>query len=116
MKHDHQTVRLGDEAYPELIARIQDPPDELHVLGNAEVLHLPALAIVGSRNPTRSGARSAFEFARYLGETGFCIVSGMAQGIDTAAHRGALDAGAPTVAFLGTGIDRVYPACQGETR
>jgi DNA processing protein len=71
---------------------------------------MPALAIVGSRNPTQAGARNAFEFARHLGGMGFCIVSGLAEGIDTAAHRGALDAGAATVAFLGHGIDRVYPA------
>jgi DNA processing protein len=71
---------------------------------------MPSIAIVGSRNPTQSGARDAFEFARHLGGAGFCIVSGLAEGIDTAAHRGALDAGAITVAFLGHGIDRVYPA------
>jgi DNA processing protein len=66
--------------------------------------------MVGSRNPTNAGRRNAFEFARHLGASGFCIVSGLAQGIDAAAHRGALAAGAPTVAFLGHGIDRIYPA------
>ena len=110
MNDQHQTIKFGDPAFPELLAQLQDPPEELHVLGDVDVMHLPALAIVGSRNPTRAGARSAYEFANFLARTGFCIVSGLAQGIDTAAHRGALDAGAPTVAFLGTGIDRVYPA------
>ena len=107
---DHHRIRLGDAAYPELLAGIPGPPEQLYILGSPEVLHLPALAIVGSRNPTSGGARNAFEFARHLGRTGFCIVSGLAQGIDAAAHRGALAADAPTVAFLGHGIDRVYPA------
>ena len=109
-QENHHRIRLGDEAYPELLAGIPGPPERLYVVGDPEILHLPALAIVGSRNPTSGGARNAFEFARHLGRTGFCIVSGLAQGIDAAAHRGALAAEAPTVAFLGHGIDRVYPA------
>jgi DNA processing protein len=110
--HDenHHLIRLGDDMYPELLAGIASPPAQLYVNGDPEILHLPALAIVGSRNPTTGGAQTAFEFARHLGATGFCIVSGLAQGIDAAAHRGALSAGAPTIAFLGHGIDRVYPA------
>ena len=109
-QENHHRIRLGDEAYPELLAGIPGPPERLYVVGDPEILHLPALAIVGSRNPTSGGAQNAFEFARHLGRTGFCIVSGLAQGIDAAAHRGALAARAPTVAFLGHGIDRVYPA------
>ena len=103
-------LTLGDDRYPDLLAAIAGPPERLFIIGNPEVLHLPALAIVGSRNPTKGGAQNAFEFARHLAGAGFCIVSGLAQGIDTAAHRGALAAGAPTIAFLGHGIDRVYPA------
>jgi DNA processing protein len=111
LQHEnHHRVRLGDDAYPELLAGIPGPPEQLHIVGDPEILHLPALAIVGSRNPTRGGAQNAFEFARHLGRAGFCIVSGLAQGIDAAAHRGALAADAPTVAFLGHGIDRIYPA------
>ena len=106
----HTIIPLGADAYPELLGRIDDPPPRLYVKGDPTVLHLPALAIVGSRNPSSGGTRNAFEFARYLGSSGFCIVSGLAQGIDAAAHRGALDAGAPTIAFLGHGIDIVYPA------
>ncbi len=106
----HHLVAPGDEDYPELLEQIPGPPQELYINGDPGVLHMPAIAIVGSRNPTRAGARNAFEFARHLGRSGFCIVSGLAEGIDTAAHRGALEAGAPTVAFLGHGIDRVYPA------
>jgi DNA processing protein len=111
---DHHLVSLGDAGYPELLAGIPGPPERLYVIGDPEYLHLPALAIVGSRNPTAGGKRNAFDFARHLGATGFCIVSGLAQGIDAAAHRGALAAGAPTVAFLGHGIDRVYPASNHE--
>jgi len=106
----HHLVARGDEDYPELLEQIPGPPAELYINGDPGVLHMPAIAIVGSRNPTRGGARNAFEFARHLGHSGFCIVSGLAEGIDTAAHRGALEAGAPTVAFFGHGIDRVYPA------
>ena len=106
----HTLIRREDEDYPGLLAGIADPPATLYVDGDPAVLHLPCLAIVGSRNPTAGGAQNAFEFARYLGQSGFCIVSGLAAGIDAAAHRGALAAGAPTVAFLGHGIDIVYPA------
>jgi DNA processing protein len=110
----HHIVVRGHENYPELLEQISGPPPELFVNGDPGVLHMPAIAIVGSRNPTRGGARNAFEFARHLGKSGFCIVSGLAEGIDTAAHRGALEAGAATVAFLGHGIDRVYPAANRE--
>jgi len=109
-QENHHLLRLGDERYPELLAGIAGPPERLFIIGDPELLHLPALAIVGSRNPTQGGAQNAFEFARHLAGAGFCIVSGLAQGIDAAAHRGALAAGAPTIAFLGHGIDRVYPA------
>ncbi len=110
----HHLIGRGDDGYPELLDQIPGPPKALYVNGNPDVLHLPALAIVGSRNPTQAGTRNAYEFARHLGSCGFCIVSGLAQGIDTAAHRGALDAGAATIAFLGHGIDRVYPAANRE--
>jgi DNA processing protein len=82
----------------------------LYVNGDLDALHLPTLAIVGSRNPTAGGTRNAQQFARHLAERGFVIVSGLAQGIDTAAHQGALDARGRTIALLGHGIDRVYPA------
>ena len=100
--------------YPPLLKEIADRPLLLYVVGKPEVLIHPSLAIVGSRNPTRGGEKNAFEFARHLGKTGFCINSGLAQGIDTAAHKGALDAGAATVAYLGHGIDRIYPAANHE--
>lgn len=104
----------GSPDYPELLARIPDPPVLLYAQGDADCLHLPGLAIVGSRNPTGGGVRNAWEFARHLGGAGFAIVSGLAQGIDAAAHEGALAAGAPTIAFLGNGIDHIYPAANRE--
>jgi DNA processing protein len=110
-KEPHNNIICpGDADYPELLEQIQSPPPQLYVRGDPGLLQMPALAIVGSRNPTEGGARNAFEFARHLGQSGFCIVSGLAEGIDTAAHRGALAGGAATIAFLGHGIDRVYPA------
>jgi DNA processing protein len=106
----HHIVAAESDDFPQLLRRIPDPPPKLYVVGNIDALHLPTLAIVGSRNPTRGGQRNAYEFAKHLGKSGFCIVSGLAQGIDAAAHEGALDADALTVAFLGHGIDRIYPA------
>ena len=111
LEHDgHHLVAWGEDNYPEMFTQIAGPPLVLYVNGNVDVMHLPALAIIGSRNPTRGGLRNSRDFARYLASRGFVIVSGLAQGIDAAAHEGALDAGGKTVAFLGTGIDRVYPA------
>lgn len=105
----HQIVHQDDDSFPELLRQIPGPPLLLYVDGNAELLQLPALAIVGSRNPTAGGERNAFEFARHLATMGFTIVSGLAQGIDAAAHRGALAGGGNTIAFLGHGIDHIYP-------
>ena len=107
---NHYIIEAESDDFPELLRQIPGPPTHLYVIGNKDALHLPALAIVGSRNPTSGGRQNAYEFSNHLARSGFCIVSGLAQGIDTAAHEGALDAGATTVAFLGHGIDRVYPA------
>lgn len=106
----HHVVVYGSDEYPEMLAQLAGPPLALFVNGDLDVLHLPSLAIVGSRNPTRGGVSNAVDFARHLSRSGYGIVSGLAQGIDTAAHRGALDAAGKTIAFLGHGIDRVYPA------
>lgn len=106
----HHRIARGDDAFPQLLEQIPSPPHLLYVDGDPESLHLPAIAIVGSRNPTKGGERNAYEFAQHLASVGFTIVSGLAQGIDTAAHRGALAAGGKTIAFLGHGIDRIYPA------
>ncbi len=106
----NRIIPCSSDDYPDLLRRIPGPPTLLFTVGNTDALHMPALSIVGSRNPTRGGKENAYEFAKHLGQCGFCIVSGLAHGIDTSAHQGALDAGAMTVAFLGHGIDRVYPA------
>jgi len=106
----HKLVAYGTEEYPEMLRQLHGAPLLLFVNGDRDALHLPSLAIIGSRNPTRGGIRNALEFSRHLSKSGYAIISGLAQGIDTAAHRGALDVGGRTVAFLGHGIDRVYPA------
>ena len=106
----HSIVAHGSDEYPEMLSQLRGAPLLLFVNGDRDALHLPSLAIIGSRNPTRGGVRNAVEFSRYLARSGYAIVSGLAQGIDTAAHRGALEVGGRTVAFLGHGIDRVYPA------
>ncbi len=106
----HNIVAHGTDEYPEMLSQLRGAPLLLFVNGDRDALHLPSLAIIGSRNPTRGGIRNAVEFSRHLASSGCVIVSGLAQGIDTAAHRGALQAGGRTVAFLGHGIDRVYPA------
>lgn len=105
----HHFLSLHDAAYPALLRSIPDPPPALFIIGDTGLLDQPQLAMVGSRNPTSGGLRNAHEFARFLTSAGLLITSGLATGIDTAAHEGALGGGA-TVAVLGTGPDRVYPA------
>ena len=95
--------------FPALLRRAPDPPRVLHVAGDPLLLWHPAVAIVGSRSPSAAGADHAFAFARSLARAGFCIVSGLAAGIDAAAHRGALAAGGRTIAVLGCGVDIAYP-------
>ncbi|MFW5969039.1 MAG: DNA-processing protein DprA [Halofilum sp. (in: g-proteobacteria)] len=107
-------IPLDDPRYPASLAGIGDPPPVLYVLGDPEVLDLPALAIVGTRHPTPSGRETAYEFARHLGAAGLAIASGLALGIDGAAHEGALAGGGLTLAVAGTGLDRVYPARHAE--
>lgn len=106
----HEVVTLADARYPKSLLEIADPPTLLYVLGRVELLDRPILAIVGSRSPTPQGVLNAEQFARALADAGWVVASGMALGIDAAAHRGALAARGETVAFIGTGIDRVYPA------
>jgi DNA protecting protein DprA len=103
-------LTLADADYPQSLLSSDDPPLLLYAKGNTAVLNRPMLAVVGSRNATAQGLRDAEAFARALGEAGLTIVSGLALGIDAAAHRGALATLAGTVAVIGTGADRLYPA------
>ncbi|MDY6941442.1 MAG: DNA-processing protein DprA [Pseudomonadota bacterium] len=107
---DCHILLLGRPAYPEHLAQIADPPPLLFVRGDLDVLSVPALAIVGSRNPTSAGRRSAHEFSAHLVGYGLTVVSGLAVGIDAAAHEGALSVGGLSVAVCGNGLDTVYPA------
>lgn len=114
---DRCILTLGDADYPAALLNITDPPLMLYLLGSlvpageveARLSTLPCLAIVGSRNPTPQGHINAGQFAEALGAAGWCVVSGLALGVDGAAHLGALRAGGHTVAVVGTGLDRVYP-------
>jgi len=110
----HYVVTLADPAYPASLLASPDPPAVLYVCGRLELLHPgprgePAVAIVGSRRASNVGRANAGLFARELGAAGVTIVSGLADGIDAAAHWGALDTVGGTVAIVGTGADRVYP-------
>lgn len=103
-------ITLADEAYPRLLLETSDPPPLLYLKGNPGLLNRSALAVVGSRNATQQGVSNAEAFARELSAGGFTIVSGLALGIDAAAHRGGLAAAASSIAVVGTGLDIVYPA------
>ena len=107
---DQHIITLADPEYPRALLEIPDPPTLLYVRGQFDLLNCPTLAIVGSRNPTVQGIQNAERFASAFADAGLVIASGLALGIDAAAHRGALAATGHTVAFIGTGIDRIYPA------
>ena len=102
-------VTLADDAYPPLLRHIADPPLTLFFRGDLSLLQRPALAIVGSRRASAYAINVAEFLARQLAPTGLAIVSGLALGIDAAAHTAALDAGGSTIAVLGTGLDVIYP-------
>lgn len=103
-------VTLADAGYPRVLLEMSDPPLLLYLQGRTDLLaHPQCLAVVGSRNPTPQGELTAHDMSRALAAAGVCIVSGMALGVDGAAHSGALDAAGATIAVVGTGLDRVYP-------
>lgn len=107
---DQHIITLADPDYPQALLEIPDPPTLIYVRGRLELLNRQVLSIVGSRNPTAQGALNAERFASALSDAGLVIASGLALGIDAAAHRGALGCSGETIAFIGTGIDRIYPA------
>ncbi len=107
---DHHLVTLADPDYPPQLLRIADAPPLLYAVGVRRTLARPSVAVVGARNPTAAGLANAHAFARALSRAGWTVASGLALGIDGAAHEGALEGGAGTIAVLGTGADVVYPS------
>jgi DNA processing protein len=107
-------VVLTDNDYPQSLLNIPDPPLLLYAKGNRALLNRPSLAIVGSRHATAQGIGNADSFAEALSSAGLCIVSGMAHGVDAAAHRGGLHGPGSSIAVVGTGQDRIYPAANRE--
>jgi DNA processing protein len=105
-----EVLVLGDPRYPPALLQTADPPLVLYARGHVELLHAESIAIVGSRNATAQGLENARAFAAHLSRAGLTIVSGLALGIDGAAHQGALEGGGSTIAVVGTGLDVVYPA------
>lgn len=106
----NRLLTVADADYPQALLNIPDPPLLLYVKGRTELLNAPALAIVGSRSATAQGLRNAESFAQSVSEAGLCVASGMAHGIDAAAHRGGLRGRGSSIAVVGTGLDKVYPA------
>jgi DNA processing protein len=102
-------ISCMDIRYPILLQKIPDPPIGLFISGNVDVLSQVQIAIIGTKKPTPGGRRIAIEFARQIGNIGFTVTSGLAVGIDTAAHMGAISSNSPTIAVLGNGLDMIYP-------
>ncbi len=113
-EEQNHLVTLGDRDYPQALLNICDPPLLLYVKGRLDLLNQPCFAMVGSRNATPQGISNAEQFANTLSDAGLCIISGMAHGIDAAAHRGALRGQGSSIAVVGTGLDKVYPAANRE--
>ncbi|MFB3091113.1 MAG: DNA-processing protein DprA [Gammaproteobacteria bacterium] len=107
---DHYLITINDEAYPTLLREIPDPPVVLFAYGRPEVLKTIQVGIVGSRNPDATGRKTADEFARELVYAGATVTSGLALGIDSCSHQGALNANGYTIAVTGNGLDMIYPA------
>jgi DNA processing protein len=110
----NHVVTLADDRYPRALLEIADPPALLYARGRVELLQRDCLAIVGSRNASAQGESNAEHFARALSDAGLTVVSGLAMGIDAAAHRGALTGAGSTIAVLGTGVDLIYPRRNAE--
>jgi len=109
MQCDSKIISYNDECYPQQLKQIYDPPLVLFVQGNIKLLNQTQLAMVGSRNASINGRENAFEFAKKLTNLGWVITSGLALGIDGAAHKGVLEVKGATIAVVATGLDQVYP-------
>jgi len=106
---DYIEININNEIYPRKLKEIKNPPKKLFLRGNLELLQSNAIAIVGSRECTSYGFYQSYEFGKELSKKGICVISGLAQGIDTAAHLGAMHQKGKTIAVLGTGINKIYP-------
>ena len=106
---DYIQININDEIYPSKLKEIKIPPKKLFLRGNLELLKNNSIAIVGSRDCTSYGFYQAYEFAKELSKKEICVISGLAQGIDTAAHLGAMHQKGKTIAVLGTGLNKIYP-------
>jgi DNA processing protein len=106
----NRVLTLADKEYPQALLETPDPPPLIYTKGRIDLLNRPAIAVVGSRNATAQGKATATAFGNTLSDAGLTVVSGMALGIDAAAHRGGMAGAASTVAVVGTGLDKVYPA------
>ena len=111
-----QAIKIEDSEYPSQLRDIEFPPRVLHVAGSLKLEGPPPIAIVGSREPSSAGICAARELAAQLARRGHPIVSGLAAGVDAAAHEGALEAGGYTVAVVGTGVDQISPASNADLR
>ena len=101
---------IADTEYPQSLLNIPDPPLLLYVKGRLDLLNTRSLAVVGSRSASAQGLRNAESFAKAISDAGLCVVSGMAQGIDAAAHKGGMQGAGSSIAVVGTGLDKVYPS------
>ena len=106
---DYIEININNEIYPRKLKEIKNAPKKLFLRGNVELLESNSIAVVGSRECTSYGFYKAYEFAKELSKKGICVISGLAQGIDTAAHLGAMHQKGKTIAVLGTGLNKIYP-------
>lgn len=106
---DYKVIYINDKLYPKKLLKIKNPPQQLYVMGNIELLNKDSIAIIGSRKCTDYGEKQAAKFSRQISNSDVCIVSGLAKGIDSYAHLGALSVSGKTIAIIGSGIDNIYP-------
>lgn len=102
-------IFFDNSIYPDILKDIEDPPQKLYYLGNIKLMRIPSIAIIGSRNASEYGKKCTKIFSSELAKKGFCIISGMAKGIDAIAHKTAIEVGGKTIAVLGSGFNNIYP-------